>query len=411
MDHKKYIKKALLFSAAILFYTNTSAQNSDSNVDFQLGKGLNIELNNGAYTFNVGGFIQPNFMYSKSQDADSQTSFGIKRSYLSVSGNAAKEKVSFLLQMDFTDGNPIMDAWIAYTPVKNLKISAGQKQTFTNNLEMTFLESNLSMTDRSILSSSLSNSGREFGLFLESDFSLGSFKIAPKIAATSGDGRNSFGSSSTDPDNGGFKYGGRLDIYPFGSFTNNNDLIEADLVHEDTPKVKLGVAGSYNQGASDSKGDGHGNFILYGSDGKQKLPDYRKLYVDVLAKYKGLSVIGEYANATGASLSGIYTDTGAVNGLVHQQIADYLALGNIYNFQIGYTLKSGYALDVRYAQVSPEIDTTTSILKETRAYNASLTKYFIDNRLKIQGGVSYLDYPNKELKNNVQAELIFQIVF
>lgn len=411
MNHKKNIQKSLLTSMVVLFFSSMNAQTNNNDVNFELGKGLNIELNNGAYNFNVGGFIQPNFVYSKSQEADSQTRFGIKRSYLSVSGNAAKEKVSFLLQMDFTDSTPLLDAWIAYAPVKNLKISAGQKQTFTNNLEMTFLESNLSMTDRSILSSSLANTGREFGLFVESDFNIGNFKIAPKVAVTSGDGRNSFGTSSTDPDKGGLKYGGRLDIYPFGSFTGNNDLIEADLAHENTPKVKLGVAGSYNKGASDSKGDGHGSFVLYGADGKEKFPDYRKLYVDVLAKYKGLSVIGEYANTTGTSLTGIYTDTGAVNGLISQQIADYLVLGSIYNFQIGYALKSGYALDLRYSQVSPEFETTTSILRETRAYNASLTKYFIDNRLKIQGGFSYLDYPNKELKNNVQAELIFQIIF
>ena len=40
--------------------------------------------------------------------------------------------------------------------------------------------------------------------------------IKPIMAITSGDGINSFGENSLDSDQGGFKYGGRLNIYPMG---------------------------------------------------------------------------------------------------------------------------------------------------------------------------------------------------
>ncbi len=407
---KNNIKKILILTVSFLLYGNISAQEeSTDNVSFRLGNGLNIRLNNGDYTFNLGGFIQPNFEYNKPEDQPSETKFGIKRGFMSFSGNAVKEKVSFLLQLDYAKSSPLMDAWIAYAPIKQLKITAGQKQTFTNNTEMTFLESNLSMVDRSLLSTTLSDTGREFGLFLESNFSLGQVGIAPKIAVTSGDGRNSFGSSSVDVDYGGLKYGGRLDIYPFGAFTGNNDKIGADLFHEQTPKVKLGAAGSYNVGVSNSIGEGHGNFVMYNENGKQKLPDYRKFYVDILAKYKGLSILGEYANATATSLDGLYTSSTGVGELVPGQISSYLVLGNIYNFQIGYVLKNGFALDLRYTKTDPEFKDTQSLMSEINAYNATLTKYFIDNRLKIQGGVSYLDYV--DAKSNLQAQVLLQVVF
>lgn len=409
---KNNIKTTLIIFTCFLLHNNINAQETkDIDTDFRPGNGLNIRLNNGDYLFNIGGFLQSNFQYLKEESKSSENKFDIKHSYLSFSGNAVKEKVSFLLQMDFTDGSPLLDAWIAYAPVKYLTITAGQKQTFTNNVEMTFLESNLSMNDRSLLSTTLSNTGREFGLFVESNFSLGQVGFAPKIAVTSGDGRNSFGNGSTDADYGGFKYGGRLDIYPFGTFTGNNDKIGADLAHEQTPKIKLGVAGSYNVGVSNKIGEGHGDFILYNETGKQRFPDYRKFFVDILAKYKGLSILGEYANTSASSLSGIYTASNGTGLLVPGQISSYLVLGNVYNFQAGYVLKNGFALDLRYTKTDPEFKETQSLMKEINAYDATISKYFIDNRLKIQGGFSYWDYKDDNIKNYIQAQLLLQIVF
>jgi len=110
-----------------------------------------------------------------------------------------------------------MDAWIGYEPIEQVKISFGQKQTFVNNREMTYREDRLQFVSRSMLSQSLSQTGREFGVFVESKFKLGNtMGIVPMAALTSGDGRNSFGEDSRDSDIGGVKIGGRLDFYPLG---------------------------------------------------------------------------------------------------------------------------------------------------------------------------------------------------
>ena len=60
-----------------------------------------------------------------------------RNAFLSISGSMYKDKVSFMLQNNFSNGKPLLDAWVAYSPTSNMKISFGQKQTFTNNREMT----------------------------------------------------------------------------------------------------------------------------------------------------------------------------------------------------------------------------------------------------------------------------------
>ena len=44
--------------------------------------------------------------------------------------------------------------------------------------------------------------------------------------------------------------------------------------------------------------------------------------------------------------------------MVPTQISTFLTLGNSYNAQVGYVTKSGYALDLRYSQVTPEFTDT-----------------------------------------------------
>jgi hypothetical protein len=240
--------------------------------EFQLGHGLRFNVNDGDYKFNIGGFIQGAYQYDKTEGTDANNYMNAKNAYLSISGSILKEKVSFLLQNNFSNGRPLLDAWVAYAPFSNLKISIGQKQTFTNNREMTYFEDKLQFVDRGTFSSKFSDLGREFGVFLESEFQKGNFIIKPKLAVTSGDGLNSFGTNSTDVDKGGLKYGGRIDILPLGKFKEGNDGYIADLKHEEKLKALIGSAFSYNVGASNRLGEGHGDFMFYDNTAKVNYP-------------------------------------------------------------------------------------------------------------------------------------------
>ncbi|WP_296316209.1 hypothetical protein [Winogradskyella sp. UBA3174] len=407
------MKKVALLTVFFCMTILINAQESeDKNVaSFNLGSGLNFSFNEGNYQFNFGGFVTPTYSYSKVSGRDGENTFNARNAFLILSGKAVKEKVSFLVQTDYSQTQPLLDAWLAYHPTENITITFGQKQTFVNNREMTYREDRLQFTDRSLLSQNLSNTGREFGVFVETKFKIGGqFGIAPMAAVTSGDGRNSFGSDSRDTDLGGLKIGGRLDLYPLGYFTEGNDLFSADLAHEETLKFVIGAAASKNTGASNANGEGHGDFFLYNANGNDNFPDYSQVYIDLLLKYKGFSFLAEYANASAEGLDLVYTDEAATQILAPQQISEFLVLGDSYNLQTGYVTKSGFGFDLRYESATPEFESNlNSLLTDYSSYTLGLTKYFDNNNLKMQASVSSIDFTNGS--NQTIAEFLVQIVF
>lgn len=410
-----YIKTlCTLLCVCIPFFAN--AQDDDdfeeeerNKASFNLGSGLDFSFNEGNYHFNMGGFIQPNYQSTKMSGIDADNSFNSKRTFLQFSGNAKKEKVSFFIQLDYSSTDPLMDAWVAYHPTEKITVSFGQKQTFVNNREMTFREDRLQFNDRSFLSQNFSNTGREFGVFVESKFG-DKFGIVPMIALTSGDGRNSFGTDSRDSDLGGLKFGGRLDLYPLGYFKDGNDLTSPDLGREDALKMVVGFAGSMNKGASSASGEGHGDFLLYDADGANNLPDYNQLYMDILMKYRGFSFLAEYVNSNASNLDLVFTDANASQLLAPTQISQFLVLGDSFNLQTGYVTESGYSFDVRYENMNPEFENqTASILQDTSAFTIGLSKYFKGNALKLQTSYSNI---NAALGNDVSTfQILMQITF
>lgn len=421
---KNYINiKNIVLSVVLCSNINLSAQETKPVVDhsFGLGQGLQFKFNNGDYQFKIGGMIQPQIGFRKDSTADADYFLNSKRTYFNVAGKAAKEKISFLFQTDFSLANPLLDAWVRYTPNKYLAITFGQQLTFANNREMTFMETQFQFIDRSSLSTQYSSTGREFGLFLESSVTLGGVVIEPKAAITSGDGRNSFGTGSTDYDLGGVKYAGRLDVYPLGQFTEGNNQLIADIKGEPKPKLLLGVAGSYNNGVSNSKGEGHaikeddgkirgeGDFLLYDAKGKNKLPDYRKLYYDVLFKYKGISLLAEYVIATAKVSEGTFKDETALSRLDATEISEVLSLGTGLNVQAGYVLHRKYGIDIRYATISREFaNNTNSIVKDQDEITCGLTKYIQENNLKVTAAITQLNVGSlSTLFGTFHVQLVF----
>ncbi|MGV3460448.1 MAG: hypothetical protein ACO1N9_08345 [Flavobacterium sp.] len=391
--------------------TDTVVETTTVETNFGLGSGLSFSFNDGAYKFKLSGMLQPSYRFTAAEHETTDHYFNAKRAYLSLSGTAVNEKISFLLQNDFSRSKALLDAWIAYGPYTFLTVTLGQKQTFTNNREMTFFEDKLQFTERGLFSTVFSNNtGREFGLFVETKFGNSNFSIMPKIAITSGDGINSFGSDSRDVDKGGLKYGGRLDILPLGDFKPGNDGYIADVLHEESVKILAGGAFSYNNGASHRTGEGHGEFMLYDYKREQQYPDYTKIYADVLLKYSGFSLLAEYVNASASALEGSYTNSAATVLLYPGQISEYLILGDAYNLQLGYVTRSGYSLDLRYENLIPEFNSHAgSLLTDTSAYTVGFTKYFRGNNLKLQVAVTSID--RNVGSNQVIGELVFQVVF
>ena len=395
--------KKISFLITIFITTFITAQESSQNKsDFDFGNGVSLSFEDGDYNFSINGYIKPTYVYNEMTSiVDGGTinefnrQFKSKNSVLEISGNAKKEKVSFSIRMDYSLSNPLLEAWVGYHPSKSVNVYFGQKNSFLNNREMIFNEDILQFTDRSLLSQNHTNSyGQEFGLFIETTFGE-EFILSPKFAVTSGDGRNSFGEDSRDSDLGGVKFGARLDLYPFGNFSKGNEG-SVDLVGEQKLIMELGFAYSKNIGTSHRTGNGHGDIMFYDADGNNNLPDYEKIFVDLLLKYKGFSFLAEYADAAASGLNQTYTDT--FNLLIPQQISEYLVLGSSYNFQLGYIFQNDIGFDFRYEFSTPEFTNEinnpyeNSILQDFENMSLGISKYFDNNNLKIQVGVSSIKY-------------------
>lgn len=405
-------KLVFVFLMGLVFQIQAQNAPKKSQANFELGSGLTFNFNDSSYIFKLGGMVQPYIGIEQASPNKTDYFLNSKRSYFNFQGYASDEKVGFFIQLDYSLTTPLLDAWVGYYPFSGLSIVAGQKQNITNNREMLFMEDQLQFANRSLLSNSFSRSGREMGIFI--DYKIGkSIGIVPQISITSGDGRNSFGIDSRDADLGGFKYAGRLDVYPLGFFSDGNEKLVADVMHEQTPKFVVGAAASYNDGASNAVGEGHGDIILYNQIGSAQYPDYRQLNGDILLKYQGFSVLGEYKISTATKLEGSYKDEFANELLLPTEIADFLSLGSGFNVQLGYVTTSGYALDFRFSEISAEfINRITSVIQDQTQWTVGATKYFKGNNLKINASFSALNSPgNLTTPDLYLGEVLFQVRF
>ena len=396
------MKKLIITTIILLSISYVFSQESErNNASFSLGDGISFSFNEGDYEFNIYGFIKPTYIFNdeKIYTADGEYSnvfrqFKSQNSNLFFTGFAKDEKLSFTIQMDYSSSNPLVEAFIGYHFNEKTKLYFGQMRVNHNNLEMTYNEDRLRFTNRGILSQTYTDNGEEFGLFFET--SLGKLIIfKPTLAITSGDGKNSFGDDSRDSDKGGVKFGSRINILPFGDFSIGNRLSTVDLMHEERPKVQIGFAYSKNMGASNKVGDGHGDFILYDDSGDELFPDYSQLFLDLNLKYKGFSLVLEYADAYASGLDQIYTDPNAFNLLIPQQISEYLVVGDSQGIQFGYFTKNGISIDLIYENLNPEFDSYgSSILRKSSNMGVGISKYLAGNDLKIQASIFKTGYEN-----------------
>ena len=405
------MKKTIITIIFLLSISYVFTQESErNNASFSLGDGISFSFNEGDYEFNIYGFIKPTYIYNdeKIYSDDGEYSnvfrqFKSQNSNLFFTGFAKDEKLSFTIQMDYSSSNPLVEAFIGYHFNEKTSLYFGQMQVNHNNLEMTHNEDRLRFTNRGILSRTYSVDGEEFGIFFETSFGK-SIIIKPTFAVTSGDGKNSFGDDSRDSDKGGVKFGSRINILPFGDFSIGNRLSTIDLIGEEKLKVQIGFAYSKNMGASNQVGDGHGDFILYDNSGDELFPDYSQLFFDLNLKYKGFSLVLEYADAFASGLDQIYTDPNAFNLLIPKQISEYLVVGDSQGIQFGYFTKNGISIDFIYENLNPEFDSfESSVLRKSSNMGVGLSKYLAGNNLKIQASLFKTAYENL---NNLDDEFM-----
>ena len=403
---KMHFSKILLvvFLLSNLVDTKSYGQ-STSNYEF--GSGLHFESSDQNYQFDLGGLMLPYISYESLNDETTNMYYGSKRTFFHFKANSEKENVSAYFLTDFSSNNPLLEAWVSYKPVDRLSFTFGQFRSIANNREMLMFENSLANFSRSLLSQTFNVTGREFGLKCSYMIGHSDFSLIPMIQITSGDGLNSFGVDSRDVDLGGLKYASRIDVYPLGLFKEGQVQSINDYTHEESLKLVIGAAASYNDGASNSVGEGHGDFYLYNNLNQVMLPDYRELNFDFLSKYKGFSLMGEYSISTATGLEGLVTES-LIQELQPTEISNYLALGNGLTMQIFYTTKKGYSIGFINSSITSEFQNENSLVKDSNLKSFVLSKRIKDSAVVIQNSFDVIKISDE---NSFTYQFLVQLEF
>ena len=377
-----------IISVLAVCLTATLVHAQDVELDsYKFGEGLRFTADEG-HKIRISGYVQPyaeSKQYTEADANESMNRFRMRRLRLRMDGVLPNERFSYRFQVDLSgasevgdsesSNNYLLDAYVSYNITNRIKLSFGQRSTYTDNRELFMSSRTLQLVERSRLTSAFS-SIREFGFFAQGNFRTGGGSyLKPYFVLTNGDGSNAF-----DKDHGGLKVGGRIDFLPFGLFTNLGQFRQADVMRELIPKIVIGVNYSKNNGMSSRRGRESGSILYLNDANEESLPDYTKYGADFMIKYKGFSMLGEYIK-TEADVpkditqrlrnNGSTSTTFDVNGIqdVENYVKGRMMLGTAYNIQLGYLFKNGFSVDGRYTQLEAD---DNSFLNNGTFYNLSL---------------------------------------
>ncbi|MEC7062338.1 MAG: porin [Bacteroidota bacterium] len=414
--------------------------------DYIPGNGITLASDDDNYKVVLRGYAQSLFESRRVRydsvgffDKSVYNRFRARRVRLRISGKQSNPGFSYRLQLNLAESevendelsNVLWDAWVGYNINKYYRVSFGQKSSPTDNIEVLMASNTLQLPERSRLTGAFSNI-REIGLFLDGRNNIKGSKwvIKPSVNITTGDG---YGYKFNSKDFGGLKYGARVNFLPFGLFRNFGQFRQGDLVRELNPKLLIGFSASYNDGITSRRGRRNGDFIYYtlnGTDTSYQLPDFFKFGADILFKYRGFSLIGEFVQTKAFIPDGITHRNDRYNNPNNLTTnfrtyspADYvrtqMMLGSGLNLQAGYIFKSLFSIDGRFTSLRPD---ELSFLNNSLFYNRNkyyeigVSKYFTKNyTFKVQASYRIIDdarlrHPNFDRDEFDASENVFYLM-
>ena len=414
--------------------------------DYIPGNGITLASDDDNYKVVLRGYAQSLFESRRVRydsvgffDKSVYNRFRARRVRLRISGKQSNPGFSYRLQLNLAESevendelsNVLWDAWVGYNINKYYRVSFGQKSSPTDNIEVLMASNTLQLPERSRLTGAFSNI-REIGLFLDGRNNIKGSKwvIKPSVNITTGDG---YGYKFNSKDFGGLKYGARVNFLPFGLFRNFGQFRQGDLVRELNPKLLIGFSASYNDGITSRCGRRNCDFIYYtlnGTDTSYQLPDFFKFGADILFKYRGFSLIGEFVQTKAFIPDGITHRNDRYNNPNNLTTnfrtyspADYvrtqMMLGSGLNLQAGYIFKSLFSIDGRFTSLRPD---ELSFLNNSLFYNRNkyyeigVSKYFTKNyTFKLQASYRIIDdarlrHPNFDRDEFDASENVFYLM-
>lgn len=399
--------KINLLLITVFFITILKAQDTTNN---KFGKGIyNVVAKDNSYSMKFAFRAQT--LYMGEWNVNDTTGVGagngqflVRRARLKFDGHVYTEKLKYKLELGLsnrdisgasshTRGAPrlILDAVLKWNFYKNLSLWAGQTK-LPGNRERVVSSGNLQFVDRSLVNSTF-NIDRDMGAQLRHHFKLGkNFTVREIFSVAQGEGRN-----VTDPNLGGYQYTSRIEVLPFGEFQSKGDYSSSDLKREDKPKLALGATYDIHDRAVKNRSN-QGSYMV--NDVGYFETDINTVFADMMFKYKGLSIMGEYAIRTASKDSVLNSDLSATGQVVN--------VGTGLNVQLGYLFKNNWEVAARYTSIALDKKVTGEDIKTQ--YTLGVSKYVVGHKLKVQSDVSYLtveNSPDSELLYRLQVDIHF----
>ena len=325
-----------------------------------------------------------------------ETNLLVRRARLKFEGVAINPKFQYKVELGLTNrdhGSPIpqtqnsarmiLDAVVQYEIGVNTHLWFGQTK-LPGNRERVISSAKLQFVDRSLLNSNY-NIDRDMGLQLHQKFGIGTMKAKAIVSVSQGEGRN-----ITTGNLGGFDYTGRLELLPLGAFTSKGDYFGSDLKREETPKLALGLSYDYHDNASRARGN-TGSFL-------SQTRTLSTIFADMMFKYKGFSVMAEYAIKS-SDESPVFVDE--TNSQEY-----HFVTGSALNIQAGYLLQSDWELAARFTSVNPE---AVLAQEDVSMYTLGISKYIDGHNLKVQSDFSMI--LEGDMEQSYLARLQFELSF
>jgi hypothetical protein len=377
---KKYLIIKLMLFAIFVMANNLYAQKPSTYTKASFGKGIGFASADSSFTLALSGRIQSVFE-AKNEVNDNKilADFFTRRCRLNIQGTAFNPKFTYRIQLgfaqrDITADNSasqnnlnLRDAMLYYAPSKWLKFGFGQTK-LPGNRQRQVSSANLQLVERSIVNNNFTLD-RDKGIWIFTNFKLGTTILKTTLAVSSGDGR------INSDKNGELCYSGRSEFYPFGEFSNNGDYIESDQERESKPKLAIAAAYSYNSANNRTMGqlgdylynNVHANIKYYGAD--------------LIFKYKGFSFETELYNRE--------SNKGVITYTKDTTLKNYIISGRGFLLQSGMFISKKCEIAARYGRIDPS-KSVSSTMKKQEEYVLGLSRYFYKHSLKLQTDCSYL---------------------
>lgn len=344
---------------------------------YSFGKGLGVTSADSLFQLNIRFRMQNRVTYISEENEDNRYEAQIRRLRLRFDGYVWNPKFIYVIQLSFAPGdvgviqdgenvNIIRDAAFYYRPNKHWNLIFGQTK-LPGNRQRVNSSGALQLTDRTINNARFTID-RDFGFqayYLNENKDAFSYNV--KTAISTGEGRN-----WTKTSDDGVALTGKIEILPFGSFSNNGVYFEGDLAREPKPKVMLSAAFEQNNNAV--RTNGQLGSLLY------EPKTLRSFFLDALFKYKGFAFMSAYMQRNADELLSYNPD----------DITEYNYVYGGYgmDYQMSYLFSNDFEIIGRFSNqfVDEEIKPFTPDLKQ---YSFGVTKYIREHAFKLQAEINF----------------------